>query len=192
MITKRTVLILGAGASVPYGFPTGRRLVLQITGELEPGRDSGIRKTLRTRSFHDEDITEFREALLNSNQPSVDAFIENRPEFTDIGKNAIPIQLIGDENLHPLTRTDTLQWSEYLWNQLGTRKQEFLISNLSVITFNYDRSLEYFLFRSLQNAFDLSVDEASQDLRSTIPIIHVYGQLGQPEFFDEERAAWGL
>jgi len=30
MITERIVLILGAGASVEYGFPTGRRLLLDI------------------------------------------------------------------------------------------------------------------------------------------------------------------
>ena len=188
MITKQTVLILGAGASVPYGFPTGRSLLLQITDELAPGRATGLRQTLHP--FSHEHTSEFIAELLASNQPSVDAFIENRPSFTDIGKTAIAIKLIDCENQHTLTRAANLQWYEHLWNQLGTRRQEFLNSKLSVITFNYDRSLEYSLFNSLRSAFGLSVDEASQDLRDTIPIIHVYGQLGLPAFFDPDGRSY--
>jgi len=90
MITRPTVLVLGAGASVPYGFPTGRELLIQITDDLNPrSGDTGLRVTLRTLPFSDEYISEFREDLVDSNQPSVDAFIENRPSFTDIGKTSI-------------------------------------------------------------------------------------------------------
>ena len=187
MITKKTVLILGAGASAPYGFPTGRSLLLQITDDLIPGTSTRLRQTL---PFSLEHTNEFQAELLASHQPSVDAFIENRPSFTDIGKTAIAIKLINCENPDRLMRAGRLQWYEYLWNQLGTRRQEFLNSKLSVITFNYDRSLEYSLFNSLRSAFGLSVDEASQDLRDTIPIIHVYGQLGLPEFFDPDGRSY--
>ena len=34
MITRPTVLVLGAGASKPYGFPTGREIADQIIGAL--------------------------------------------------------------------------------------------------------------------------------------------------------------
>jgi len=30
MLSKRTVFVVGAGASVPYGFPTGRDLVTEV------------------------------------------------------------------------------------------------------------------------------------------------------------------
>ena len=49
---------------------------------------------------------------------------------------------------------------------------------LSVITFNYDRSLEAFFFRALQNLFGLPPD-AAEDRRRMIKIIHVYGDLGE-------------
>ena len=106
MITKQTVLILGAGASVPYGFPTGRSLLLQITDELAPEGDSGLRQILLP--FSDEHTSEFQAELLASNQPSVDAFIENRPSFTDIGKAAIAKKLIDCENEYTLTRRANL------------------------------------------------------------------------------------
>lgn len=32
MIEKKTVLVLGAGANAPYGFPTGKGLVREIWG----------------------------------------------------------------------------------------------------------------------------------------------------------------
>lgn len=179
MITKPTVLILGAGASAPYGFPTGRSLLLEITGELATGADGPLRHNLA--AFSVEEITEFQADLLYSNQPSVDAFLESRPIFTELGKTAIAIRLIGYERLDALKRTAEQKWYEYLWSQLGPTKDDFLHSNLSVITFNYDRSLEYSLFRSLQSAFGLPADEAAQTLQS-IPIIHVYGQLGDPDF----------
>ena len=37
MITEPTVLILGAGASAPFGFPVGRQMLIQICEHL---RDS--------------------------------------------------------------------------------------------------------------------------------------------------------
>lgn len=45
------------------------------------------------------------------------------------------------------------------------------------MTLNYDQSLEYFLTLALQ--FSYGIDDASTvDLMSTIPIVHLYGQLG--------------
>ena len=166
----------------PYGFLTGRSLLLHITDELAPKVDGVLRHTLE--SFPQSQITQFRNALLASNQPSVDAFLENRPEFTELGKTAIAIKLIGCEKPDALKRTAKQEWFEYLWYQLGPRKDDFWGSKLSVITFNYDRSFEYSLFRSLQSAFGLSEDDAADTLKS-IPITHVYGQLGLPDFLDK-------
>ena len=105
-----------------------------------------------SRLFEAEHIARFRETLLTSNQPSVDAFLESWPteEFTEIGKTVIAIKLIGSEKLSLLERKRDRKWYEYLWNELGTTKQDFSHSKLSVITFNYDRSLEYTLFHGRQ------------------------------------------
>jgi hypothetical protein len=54
-------------------------------------------------------------------------------------------------------------------------------NRLSVITFNYDRSLEHFLYTCLCNTHNKPSDEAAAQL-AHIPIVHVYGQLGRLEW----------
>jgi hypothetical protein len=56
---------------------------------------------------------------------------------------------------------------------------------LSIVTFNYDRSLEYFLMTALRNSLGANEDETAQAL-AEIPIVHVYGQLGRPHFWDPD------
>jgi len=49
---------------------------------------------------------------------------------------------------------------------------------LSIITFNYDRSLENYLFTALKNKYpDKTDDEYAKKVQS-IPVIHVHGKLG--------------
>jgi hypothetical protein len=68
---------------------------------------------------------------------------------------------------------------------MGTTREEFRHSaqQLSFITFNYDRSLEYFLFYSLVNAYG---EEDARDLFKDVTIVHVYGKLGNPDFLDKD------
>ncbi len=49
-------------------------------------------------------------------------------------------------------------------------------NKLTVITFNYDRSLEFYLFRSLKSKFDKH-DADTADVFEEIKIKHVYGRL---------------
>ena len=58
MITKPTVLILGAGASVDYGFPTGRGLVSLICSECKSG--GSIFEFLTERMARDPRLRKFR------------------------------------------------------------------------------------------------------------------------------------
>ncbi len=120
-------------------------------------------------------------------QPSVDAFLENNPKYIDIGKAAIAASLIPVEMPGSLLRSEEEEpnWYEYLFNQLGARKDEFRRNKLSIVTFNYDRSLEYFLFSALKNSYGLNDAEAA-DLLTAVPIVHVYGMLGQPHFLAED------
>jgi len=48
---------------------------------------------------------------------------------------------------------------------------------LRILTFNYDRSLEHFLFTALRNSSGKSEDECAGKL-NTIPVIHLHGDLG--------------
>jgi hypothetical protein len=176
MITIPTVLVLGAGASCPYGFPTAKELKKRICENFS------YPNTPTARLLGDGDpsrFVEFREAFLKSGVPSVDAFLERRPEFLNVGKLAIAYCLIPYEqeaHLYP-PFVDSGDWYEHLSEKLNASFDEFGDNKLSIITFNYDRSLEHYLFTSLRSLHGRSVDDCLAKL-AKVPIIHLYCQLG--------------
>lgn len=176
MILRKTTLILGAGASAPFGFPTGYELLRQVVAwsDINPGHTNP--KLLS--DFNKNEIDAFREALEKSAQKSVDSFVEHRREFIHIGKVIMAMALIQCEHQPHLFKRDGKSWYEYLFNQLNTRFEDFDKNQLSILTFNYDRSLEHFLFTALKNSHGKSDEECAQKLKS-IPIIHLHGDLGE-------------
>ena len=177
MIKRKTVLVLGAGASAPYGFPSGQKLVDDVCAGLSKPSNQFFTQ-LEGYGFDGSKVIAFRDALHKSAQPSIDVFLEHRPEFLELGKTAIAASLIPyevEDNLFGVERN----WYKYLWKHLGPSLLEDVApSRLSVITFNYDRSLEHFLFTSLKNSFDLTDEKAARYVVQGIPIMHVYGKLG--------------
>lgn len=101
MISRQTVFVLGAGASYPYGFPTGEELVGEIIGLTRSER------TLDAFLYNgcvDSDVKRFAHDLADSDAPSVDAFLEHRRDFLKIGKLAICLSLIPKEQDSSLSR----------------------------------------------------------------------------------------
>jgi hypothetical protein len=181
MITTPTVLVLGAGASSPYGFPTAKELE-ELICEKFKSPETRASVVLSTESpYSAKQFFEFREAFLRSPQ-SIDAFLQRRPEFLEVGKLAIAYCLIPFENEANLYRADRdLQggnWYKYLAGKLDSSFEEFGDNKLSMITFNYDRSLEYYLLNSLIHSHGKKRDECAYAL-AQIPIVLVYGQLGE-------------
>jgi hypothetical protein len=123
--------------------------------------------------------TRFKSELFLSHQPSVDAFLEHRPEFRDAGKLAIALSLMARENEKILNNFEKRKvgFYDYLFTQLNTSWEEFGNNKLSIITFNYDRSLEHYLFTALKHSYGKS-DELIVKALSNIPIVHVHGSLG--------------
>jgi hypothetical protein len=74
----------------------------------------------------------------------------------------------------------------YLWKNLtrNLRATELATLNdrtktpLKIVTFNYDRSLEQFLFRALAQTYHLDADRAARIVRG-LDIVHVYGSAGE-------------
>jgi hypothetical protein len=180
MITKRKVLILGAGASIPIGFPSGLQLVEEICNGLLRGDICNFFE--QSLGFSDHDITMFRSALADSRVPSVDQFLELQPQFLGIGKAAISAALIPKEQPHALFPKGgkiKQSWYDYLLNAVRCNKrQDFDQNRLAIITYNYDRSVEYFLIRSIANSYGLTLEQARECL-SCIPIVHLHGLLGE-------------
>jgi hypothetical protein len=76
-------------------------------------------------------------------------------------------------------------WYQYLSSKLNASFDNFGDNRLSVITFNYDRSLEHYLFTTLRHAHGRSDEECAEALLE-IPILHVYGQLSRHPYPDRE------
>lgn len=183
MVSHPTVLVLGAGASMPYGFPSGRELYFKIMNNLNFMTDMNINGRLRDLGFTKEQIKSFRSELAYADSQSVDAFIEYRSEFKNIGKAAMALCLIPCEDESRLFNINWKEdkpasWYRYLMDKLtAVNLDEFKHNKLSIITFNYDRSLEHYLFTSLMHRYGEAERECARAL-SNISILHVHGNLG--------------
>ena len=181
MIKKKTVLVLGAGASMPYGLPSGSQLMQEILGGISK-KGNALFRRLQDLGNDPSEIDSFHENLLHSDQPSVDAFLEHWPRFLNMGKEAMAACLIPKENKSQFPHRGIQKgdsWYQYLMGKLSVSSpDEFTKNKLAIVTFNYDRSIEYYLFNTLKHRYNLQ-DKECADLINKIPIIHVHGSLGK-------------
>jgi hypothetical protein len=181
MITKPTLFILGAGASIPYGFPSGWDLRQGIC-EASQAVDADIVTKLNTiLGIPTDALMLFSMRFKLSRLNSIDSFLSKHPEFSDIGKAFIAALLIPKENdFHFDQVTNDDDWYYALWNALVSNVstiEELANNNIQIITFNYDRSLERFLHIAIKHTFRVT-DQAALDALNYLNIHHVYGSLG--------------
>ncbi len=178
MISIPTVLVLGAGASNPYGLPLGQELTHNVCNELLNPRSAQI-KVLGEIGFEPSHVNRFVNDLRYSGYASVDAFLETRPDYLQIGKAAIASSLIPRENPDSLfpPKARFGNWYQHLISYLSIDTDEFHKNSLSIVTFNYDRSLEHYLRSVIQTRRQCSGREALGILES-LKIVHVHGSLG--------------
>jgi hypothetical protein len=176
LIKTKTVFVLGAGASFPYGFPLGsdlKKLVLECYKDDKPHAAHLYNTTAFTKAVTIEFIT----ALQYSGLSSVDAFLERRPQFLDIGKATMGIELLIKEGTSDLWKEQE-NWLTYLYrNMIGSALEEFAENRVAFVTFNYDRVVEHFFHTSLLNTFGKSVEDTAK-IADQIPVIHLHGRLG--------------
>jgi hypothetical protein len=204
MIREKTVLVLGAGASMPYGYPSGKTLRDQIaSGKYDA----------RLREYFDrvsrEAISQFSKSFLSSQLPSIDEFLSHRGlepieensevTFEQVGKAAISLALRENRNLDYLLHNPSISdegrrkldlnygdhWYQYLWKRISDEvphdnPSELSENQITVITFNYDLSLEFYLLETCSATYGIHKQEAAAIL-SKIKFVHLYGALsGQP------------
>jgi len=197
MIKEKTVFILGAGASVPYGYPTGKELRVEIYTEHP--------NNLKNASFREYDSTvppsmiEQAESLAKkfekSSTESIDLFLARNTEFSQTGLLAIVLTVLRREQ-HSRFREKSYQpeqdWYTLLFTKMTesfTKRddyKEFGNNNVSFVTFNYDRSLEFILHESLRNSFGLAKDNEIVEQLREIPIFHVYGKIADLPWEDPD------
>ena len=190
MIEHPTFLVLGAGTSAEYGFPTGRGLIREIYDRLTNETKEWF-PLLEDCGFEVPLIIDFGDRLWQADPPSVDDFLaipNNNAKFKDIGKAIIALFLILHETKEAITRTndesEETKLYTFLYYRMGTDAGSFKASasRLSIFTFNYDRSLEYYLHQTLTN--QLGDEKQALDCLNYLHIYHVYGILCPPHYRD--------
>ena len=220
MINNDTVLVLGAGASMDYGFPSGEQLIENIINYLEGKIQAEpvkkkifialilykyFQKSEIEKTLHDcyRIVEEFISTFKNASPASIDDFLDKntREEFKIVGKICVVIAISRLENPTADFMTEWRDtkpdhrysrelhgtrghlelirgWYNYLWKKIYEGDIKNNLSKLTFITFNYDRSLERFLYTRLTNLFNLKDDDAIKLFTESVVIHHVYGQLG--------------
>lgn len=192
MFTEETVLVLGAGASEPYGFPLGNTLLREIVKNV---RATPLEFLPGTPYVPDEDevvlaMERFADKLLASGQGPIDAFLQrNRQDeqLRERGKFAVAKILMEKED-HGFLIAKEGEWYQHLWHFMDDAENldVFGENKLSIITYNYDRSLEHYLHTALTNSYGASPKQACEQQLSQIPVIHLHGSLGRLPWQDKE------
>lgn len=178
------MFILGAGASKEYGYPISRELRTSILNPVFPEQANDLCKILIAMRRHTspENISEFIREFKRSNLYSIDRFLSKRPGFMDLGKIFIAKAISSCENEDQLNIDYCPDsWYGYIWNLMtaNCKSTDELIKNtVSFITFNYDRSLEQFLYNAISSTFGILNPNEVDQIVSKIKIIHMHGVIG--------------
>lgn len=172
-LNKRTVFILGAGASNPYGLPLGVELKREMLGHLS---SQNCRNILTQHGFERSLVEDFFESLSGTYHPTIDIFLEKKKKFRSLGSYLIAYTLL------PLERHGSLfpqkDWYGHLYNVINFEHESPHTDKMTFVSLNYDRSLEHFLTKNIHyNCPDDAIQNAQSKLKC-IKIIHAHGSLG--------------
>ncbi|MCE5213820.1 MAG: hypothetical protein LLF83_03770 [Methanobacterium sp.] len=184
MIETPTTLILGAGASEPYGYPVGNGLrtdIISSLREMVKNNNGWVNELNYSKDF----VSDFAHRLAISDAPSIDTFLEknkNRLYYSEFGKISIVDIISRAENNLPNFQQENKNknefeidhWYKYMVKKLSKLEVDNFFENLRIISYNYDRSLENYLFNPLLGYLD--TNEAVK-IMNKLKIIHMYGRL---------------
>lgn len=128
--------------------------------------------------------------------PSIDNFIDSHrsdPKIAEVGKIAIASAILQAErrsklwfdasNAYSTINFSSVEdtWFHEFFQLLTLNCPEDQLSNrlkkIRVVSFNYDRTFEHFLYHAIQNYYDCSAERAAEIL-SHLTVLHPYGQVG--------------
>lgn len=205
MIENSTTIVLGAGASLPYGYPSGSQLIERILTTYDRGEHNlndvkEAYQDLMRLHFQSDLIDAFVNDLRMSKVRSIDEFLEHRAEYRKVGKIAIAYvitscepTIAGEDPLfHSIPNMPTedhlksleKRWYPLLLAAIDCGLENLCNNKLSIVTFNYDRSLEHFLYNALLSKYGIAAKEKVVEAISSFDIVHVHGILGNLPWMD--------
>jgi len=182
--------VLGAGASIPYGYPSGKGLISKIIENFNLRKDVNSAQQnisdLRSLNIDIEEIKDLVDSLRHSGAISIDQLLENRPKLVKVGKFAIVQALL---NVSEILRPKDDHWYEYIWNLMCkyNNVESFNSKKYRFITFNYDLTFETYLANVLTRFYGIDIDRASEMIKD-MNIIHIHGKLGNYPWIEDNSS----
>jgi len=204
LFSKKTVFVIGAGAHVPYGFPSGAQLRSAIL-DTDGNRKNEILKWSKEKNLpsKSQDVDAFLTSFQNTSV-TIDQFLASRREYDFIGRCMIVFALAHHENLidnNKAAEAKQDQWYRSLMKIIddSMRYDPSGSWNPAFITFNYDRLLDFQLFhycKEIIHKGNPNNREVYKWMESRFKIYHVFGQLdflpGQKEGCDGREYGSGF
>lgn len=187
MINDRIIFVLGAGASIPYGFPSGEGLRHDILYNFETNIISKIEDSNEKRKAK-QFLKDFDKFGLD-----IDLFLSYRDhDYSEIGKVAIISSILNYEqnSYKHLFESAYIRENKPALNDKEKKYKPFksdwytyinrgmpryldameLIDDIEIpftfITFNYDRSFEHYLFESFSATYISDDDKKNEKVRN--------------------------
>jgi len=121
--------------------------------------DNQVALLVRQAGFDGEEFDSMRADFQKSGEPSINGFLETRDDYLEIGRTAIAAALLPRERREP---TQGNWYPELLrWIRPPTLAG-YAANQLAVITFNYDRSLEFRIAQSILGRFGARSERAGR------------------------------
>jgi hypothetical protein len=178
MLKHKTVFVLGAGASIPYGFPSGAEMLR----EAKQLSCEDIRARTNN-ALHPDQEGVLREALVDTQEESLDSMLETQlAHIQAAGKRLIARRILEAED--GMRAPPTRDWFSYLFSRMtegitgqgAGGLQDFLNrNNITFVTYNYDRLVEHKLMAGLRAKYGATQNHWPEVLGR---IIHLHGSVG--------------
>ena len=179
----------------------------QVAGDRRLGRyimDVANQDHPKAQAMQDAALMVVRKLPQVASIDTLLSLLEN-PDAVALAKMAIVSTISNAERSSPLfteglrteaswfkssSRTWYAELFKTLHEDVPRSRLDGIFENIQIITFNYDRTLEQFLFRALQNLYDISVAEAGKIL-NRLDVIHPYGSIGPLPWADKSGVEFG-
>lgn len=170
-----TVFVFGAGASNLYGLPLGT----QLKHDILEFPDSQVKAFLGDQQNEAALIPDFKATLDQGDYGTIDYLLEKKKRYRELGAFYI-VCVIGAREKPEFLFPQKDLYAD-LFHMLDVESDSPSIPPISVVTLNYDRSLEYFLAQNVEiNCPDHLEEHARQKVKK-LGIVHAHGSLGDIE-----------